>query len=180
MKIIAKKCDNTHDVFFFFDERIIEHEKLFSVQSSAVGCIVENNVCRLLFFSFNVQIFYGHFRAFQSPSRPLYGHSRPKTFHGHLTFSTATLEQSGRHHGHLATLNTTRGGGGGRGVAYCNVTRCCQVSPRFPAQFKKKILQITEKNSEQSCQYFLRGFRKETFYNRTKLTTQKIDFCREI
>ena len=37
-------------------------------------------------------------------SRPLYGHSQPLIFHGHLTFSTATFEQSGRGHGHLATL----------------------------------------------------------------------------
>ena len=56
-------------------------------------------------YRFLYNIFCGHFWAFQTSSRPLYGHSRPLNFHGHPTFFMATFEQSGRGHGHLATLD---------------------------------------------------------------------------
>jgi hypothetical protein len=49
-------------------------------------------------------ILYGHIWVFLGPSRPLYGHSRLRGFHGHQFFKTATFEESGRDDGHLATM----------------------------------------------------------------------------
>ena len=54
-----------------------------------------------------------------------------------------------------------------------------QVLPRFPGKFGKKIQQ----NNEQICiviLLFFKGLRQEIFYNKTKVTTQKIYFLSKL
>ena len=105
MKIIAKKCDNTHDVFLYWWENNWAWKTIFCLFFRFRESLLSYCRWKTTFVDYYFSVLmYKFSTATFEPFSPLHGHSRPLTFHGHLTFSTATFEQSGRHHSHLATL----------------------------------------------------------------------------
>jgi len=85
-------------------QKCVRSSRVARSRQGSVNSINSINWNRLAHVAHEINIFHSHISAFFSLSRPFCGQSRLQIFHGHPRFKTATFLESGRDHGHLASL----------------------------------------------------------------------------